>query len=63
MSTTAPSAATTSPSSQRRALELFWADGTFQEELAGKIEALHTGMAKIVEHVKGSYIKGRGFLA
>ncbi|WP_028464047.1 diaminobutyrate--2-oxoglutarate transaminase [Nesterenkonia alba] len=46
-----------------RALELFWSDDSFQKELAGKIEALHTGMEKITGHVKGSYVKGRGFLA
>ncbi|WP_150461491.1 diaminobutyrate--2-oxoglutarate transaminase [Nesterenkonia ebinurensis] len=46
-----------------RALELFWSDDSFQKELAGKIEALHVGMEKITGHVKGSYVKGRGFLA
>ena len=46
-----------------RALELFWSDDSFQKELAGKIEELHAGMAKIAEHVKGATVRGRGFLS
>jgi diaminobutyrate-2-oxoglutarate transaminase len=46
-----------------RALELFWADDSFQKELAGKIDELHTGLAKISEHVRGAGIRGRGFLS
>ena len=49
-------------STAAKALEIFWSDDSFQKELAGKIEELHAGMEKIVEHVKGSYVKGRGFL-
>ena len=45
-----------------RALELFWADGSFEKELAGKIERLREGLDTITEHVKGSDIRGRGFL-
>lgn len=45
-----------------RALELFWSDGSFEKELAGKIERLREGLDTITEHVKGSDIRGRGFL-
>ena len=45
-----------------KALEIFWSDDSFQKELGGKIEELHVGMEKIVEHVNGAYVKGRGFL-
>ncbi|MGO1549966.1 MAG: diaminobutyrate--2-oxoglutarate transaminase [Nesterenkonia sp.] len=45
-----------------RALELFWSDDAFEKELAAKIEQLREGLTKITEHVKGSDIRGRGFL-
>lgn len=45
-----------------RALELFWSDDSFQNELAGKIDELAEGLSKITEHVNGATVRGRGFL-
>ncbi|MGJ9424245.1 diaminobutyrate--2-oxoglutarate transaminase [Nesterenkonia halotolerans] len=45
-----------------RALELFWADDSFENQLAERITELHDGLAKIAEHVPGASIRGRGFL-
>ncbi|GAA1806764.1 diaminobutyrate--2-oxoglutarate transaminase [Nesterenkonia flava] len=45
-----------------RALELFWADKSFEQELAGKIADLREGLEKIAAHVKDASVRGRGFL-
>lgn len=45
-----------------RALELFWSDDSFQQELGEKIQQLREGLEKVSAHVKDSSVRGRGFL-
>lgn len=45
-----------------RALELFWSDDSFQQELGEKIQQLREGLEKVSAHVKDSTVRGRGFL-
>ncbi|MDZ5078267.1 diaminobutyrate--2-oxoglutarate transaminase [Nesterenkonia sp. HG001] len=46
-----------------RALELFWADDSFEKELAVRIDELTEGLEQIAEHVRGATLRGRGFLS
>ncbi|AZL04546.1 diaminobutyrate--2-oxoglutarate transaminase [Brevibacterium aurantiacum] len=45
------------------AIKNFWADNTFQNELADTIAALHQRLDSIVEKAEGASIRGRGLLA
>ena len=44
------------------ALEKFWADGSFQKEVAEKSETLKTRLTEISQKVPGSRLKGRGMM-
>lgn len=47
----------------RAALIEYWADDSFQKELAGKIEHLHDRLERIALHTDGASVRGRGMLA
>ncbi|TQL66993.1 diaminobutyrate aminotransferase [Nocardioides albertanoniae] len=46
----------------RVALEKFWADETFQNEVQAKADELRAGLTKIAERYEGASVRGRGFL-
>ena len=46
----------------RVALEKFWADGAFQEEIAGKADLLGKRLSRIAGRVPGARVKGRGMM-
>ncbi|MFB0833563.1 diaminobutyrate--2-oxoglutarate transaminase [Arthrobacter halodurans] len=45
------------------ALERYWADDDFQNDVAGTIAALHRGLDAIAGSVEGASVRGRGLLA
>ncbi|MCW8842739.1 MAG: aminotransferase class III-fold pyridoxal phosphate-dependent enzyme, partial [Rhodobacteraceae bacterium] len=46
----------------RVAIEKFWSDKTFQDEIAAKSRLLDVVLGEMVELVPGSFIKGRGMM-
>lgn len=44
------------------ALEKFWADGSFQKELAGKAERLTAALGELAAMIPGAFLKGRGLM-
>ncbi|MHC0053570.1 diaminobutyrate--2-oxoglutarate transaminase [Actibacterium sp. D379-3] len=46
----------------RVAVEKFWADDAFQNELADKAVALTTGLADLAALIPGAFLKGRGLM-
>jgi diaminobutyrate-2-oxoglutarate transaminase len=45
------------------ALETYWADGKFQQQVAARIVQLHEGLERIAASVEGAAVRGRGLLA
>ncbi|KAA9008181.1 diaminobutyrate--2-oxoglutarate transaminase [Histidinibacterium aquaticum] len=46
----------------RVALEKFWADGKFQDEIAGKAKILKASLQEIADMIPGARLKGRGMM-
>lgn len=46
----------------RVAIEKFWSDGRFQEEIAAKSTALTTALRKLADLIPGARLKGRGMM-
>ncbi len=46
----------------RVAIEKFWQDGHFEQEIAAKAQILTTALAEIAEQVPGAQLKGRGMM-
>ena len=44
------------------AVEKFWADDTFEKELAEKSQLIHDALADLAAMVPGAYLKGRGLM-
>jgi diaminobutyrate-2-oxoglutarate transaminase len=45
------------------ALETYWADGKFQQQVGARIVQLHEGLERIASSVEGAAVRGRGLLA
>lgn len=45
------------------ALETYWADGKFQQQVGARIVQLHEGLERIAASVEGAAVRGRGLLA
>ncbi|WP_264796243.1 diaminobutyrate--2-oxoglutarate transaminase [Arthrobacter mangrovi] len=45
------------------ALETYWADGKFQQQVSARIVQLHEGLERIAASVEGAAVRGRGLLA
>ncbi|WP_336716048.1 diaminobutyrate--2-oxoglutarate transaminase [Arthrobacter sp. USHLN218] len=45
------------------ALETYWADGKFQQQVGARIVQLHEGLERIAASVEGAAVRGRGMLA
>lgn len=45
------------------ALETFWRDGGFEDQIAARSKELHEGLAKIAALTPGACVRGRGLLA
>jgi diaminobutyrate-2-oxoglutarate transaminase len=45
------------------ALETYWADGKFQQQIGARIVQLHEGLERIAASVEGAAVRGRGLLA
>ncbi len=46
----------------RVAIEKFWADDTFQKEIATREKIIHEGLSKVADLVHTARLKGRGFM-
>ena len=45
------------------ALETYWSDGAFQEQVGARIVQLHEGLERIAASVEGASVRGRGLLS